>query len=77
MRQLLSLLGKKNEKTEVVVSNSLIHQYIGARQKEYKYYIYFYLKENASYERLGQLIWISESHKNELESALGIKFTEA
>jgi hypothetical protein len=68
---------KPNEKAEVVVSNSLIHQYIGARQKEYKYYIYFYLKENWPYERIGQLIWISENHKTELENALGIQFTEA
>jgi hypothetical protein len=52
----------------------LIHQYIGARQKQYKYYVYFYLKENADYERLHQLIWLSQKDKMELEAKLGFQF---
>jgi hypothetical protein len=60
----------EEEKIEVIISNSLIHQYIGARQKEYKYYVYFYIKENLYYERFHQLIWLSEEHKLEIEQKL-------
>lgn len=61
---------KENEKSEVIISNSLIHQYIGARKREYRYYVYFYIKENVSYERFHQLIWLSEEHKLEIEQRL-------
>jgi hypothetical protein len=64
----------ENEKIETIISNSLIHQYIGARQKQYKYYVYFYLKENTNYEQLHQLIWLSEKDKLELEEKLGLQF---
>jgi hypothetical protein len=66
----------EHEKTEVVISNSLIYQYIGARQRQYKYYVYFYIKENAPYEKLHQLVWISDNHKRELEESLGMQFQE-
>lgn len=62
------------EKLSVVISNSLIHQYIAARQKEYKYYVYFYLKENTPYERLNSFVWLSDEHRQELAKSLGIEF---
>jgi hypothetical protein len=70
---IVEFIGENDQKTEVAISNSLIHQYIGARQKQHKYYVYFYLKENASYERLHQLIWLSEKDKIELEEKLGLQ----
>src|SRR4051794_5411187 len=45
----VNFLGPNNESGRVIISNSLIHQYIGARKKGYKYYTYFYLKENIPY----------------------------
>ena len=68
---IVQFIGEKaNEKVEVIISNSLIHQYISARQREYKYYVYFYIKENLSYERFHQLIWLSEEHKVRIEQQL-------
>lgn len=59
-----------------VISNSLIHQYIAARQKEYKYYVYLYIKEHTEYERLNQFVWLSKEHQQELEAALGIQISD-
>lgn len=65
-----------DQSISIVISNSLIHQYIAARQREYKYYVYFYLKENTPYERLNQFIWLSDGHRQELEEELGIQIGE-
>jgi hypothetical protein len=74
---IVQFLGEKDQKKiEVVISNSLIHQYIGVRQKHYKYYVYFYLKANIPYEKLHQLIWISDAHRKELEELIGIQNQE-
>jgi hypothetical protein len=62
-----------NHTSDVVISNSLIYQYVGVRKMGYKYYIYFYLKGDVSYEKLHQLIWISEQENTLLEETLGIK----
>lgn len=58
----------KTEKMEAVISNSLIHQYLGAKQQEYINYVYFYLTENCRYYHpVDQLIWMSESAKKEMD----------
>lgn len=50
----------KTEKSLVVVSNDLIHQFIGASKgNDGRIYWYFYLKENTPYKRLCDNIWIS------------------
>lgn len=69
---LVDFIGEKG-KVSMVISNSLIHQYIATRQKEYKYYVYFYLKECTEYERLNHFVWLSKEHHQELENDLGIK----
>lgn len=71
----LDFIGEK-DKVSTVISNSLIHQYIAARQKEYKYYVYFYIKENTEYERLNQFVWLSKEHQQELETALDIQISD-
>lgn len=68
----VDFIGEK-DKVSIVISNSLIHQYISARQKEYKYYVYLYLKECTEYERLNHFIWLSKDHHQELENDLGIQ----
>jgi hypothetical protein len=35
--------------------------------------VYLYLKENAGYEKLHQLVWISDEHKKEIEESLELK----
>jgi len=71
---IIKFIGENHgEVAEALVSNSIIHQYIGAKQKEYKYYIYFYLKENVEYQRLNPSTWISREHKIEIENALDIQ----
>jgi len=52
---------------KAAVSNSLIHQYMGARKQEYKLYVYFYIKENVRFHQVAPGIWISEAHKQILE----------
>jgi len=52
----VKFIGDENKKAAVVISNSLIYQYVGARQKEYKYYVDFYLKKLLFYKRFHQLI---------------------
>jgi hypothetical protein len=60
---------------EAVISNSLIHQYIGAKKSVHKNYEYFYLKENASYYHpFDKLIWMAADAKAELEEHLGVNF---
>lgn len=71
---IVQFIGASDEKAEVIISNALIHQYISARQRQYKYYVYFYIKENARYVKLGQVIWLSEQHRLELESSLNIEY---
>lgn len=61
----ITFFGNDNLKTDIVISNPLIHQYIAARQKEYKHYIYFYLKENSEFVKGNRLTWMLESdYKN-------------
>ena len=71
----VDFIGEK-DKVSTVISNSLIHQYIAARQKEYKYYVYFYIRENTEYERMNQFVWLSKEHQQELEAALGIQISD-
>lgn len=46
----LKFIGDLGKGDQVVISNSLIHQYFGARKRRYKYYVYFSLKENIPFE---------------------------
>lgn len=60
------------EKECVVISNELIHQYIGSTKgKGGRLYWYFYLKENADHNMLTENIWLSdiqiEKIKNQFE----------
>jgi len=52
---------------DVVVSNSIIHQYLGAKKEGYKFYWYFFIKENITYERISEFIFISEEENKKLE----------
>ena len=48
------------EQSHVVVSNELIHQFISARKnRNGRFYWYFYLKENSEYVKLTNNIWLS------------------
>jgi hypothetical protein len=49
-----------DDKAEVVVSNEIIHSYLGAKKSGKKYYYYFFIKEDAEYERLTDTIWVSK-----------------
>lgn len=55
------------EKSYVVVSNELIHQFISARQnRNGRFYWYFYLKENSEYVKLTNNIWVSYVQFNKI-----------
>jgi hypothetical protein len=55
---------------EIVISNSLIHQYIEAKKRKYKNYIYFYLKENLEFEHFDRCFWLAESDLMKVDQAL-------
>jgi hypothetical protein len=52
--------GKKGEKAEVIISNEIMHSFMGAKQSGRKYYWYFFIKEDADFERLEDTIWLSK-----------------
>ncbi|MBN8702741.1 MAG: hypothetical protein J0M08_06735 [Bacteroidetes bacterium] len=44
----------------VALSNDIIHQFIGAKNKKGKLYWYFYIKEDIECKKLDENIWLSE-----------------
>ena len=55
------------EKSYVVVSNELIHQFMSARRnRNGRFYWYFYLKENSEYVKLTNNIWVSYVEFNKI-----------
>jgi len=62
----LEFLGKK-DKGYTVVSNELLHQYIGSKKgKDGRYYWYFYIKENTPYNKFSDNIWLSDTHAHKI-----------
>lgn len=62
----ITFYGNDNVKSDIAISNPLIHQYIAAHQKEYKTYIYFYLKENCKFVKGNRLTWMLESDQKNI-----------
>lgn len=60
----------EDKKTDAVVCNSLLHQYMAAHKSGTKYYVYFYLKENIKFERLGDMIFLNEEESLKIDSFL-------
>jgi hypothetical protein len=60
----------KDKKADAVVCNSLLHQYIAAHKSGTKYYVYFYIKENIHYDRLGNMIFLNEEEILKVDSLL-------
>lgn len=50
----------ETEQCSVVVSNSIIHQYIGNKKQHGKHYFYFYIKEDAYWIKVDKHIWLDE-----------------
>ncbi len=50
----------KDEKLDVVISNDIMHSFLGAQQNEGKYYWYFFINGKAEYEKVTDLIWLSK-----------------
>ena len=55
-----SRLLRSREKAEVMISNEIMHSFMGAKQSGRKYYWYFFIKEDADFERLEDTIWLSK-----------------
>jgi hypothetical protein len=51
----------ENEKAEAVVSNEILHSFLGAKKSGRKYYWYFFIKENTEYEKLSHVLWLSKA----------------
>lgn len=63
----IDFIGKAKQHS-VVVSNSLIHSFLGAVQRGKRFYWYFFLKENTNYAKLGVSIWIDDAQIQDLLS---------
>lgn len=65
----VQFIGKEN-KVDAIVCNSLLHQYLAARKEGSKHYIYFFIKEDVKYERLGDLIFLNEEEASKIDALL-------
>jgi hypothetical protein len=63
---------KQGEKAEVRISNEIMHSFMGAKQSGRKYYWYFFIKEDAKFERLEDTIWLSQRQFLLLQESLSI-----
>lgn len=62
----------ENHKSQVVISNELIHQFISAKQnKDGYHYWYFYLKENTEHSKLPPNFWISDTQRKKIHKEIG------
>lgn len=68
--------GTQGEKGEVMISNEIMHSFMGAKQSGRKYYWYFFIKENTDYERLENFIWLSKRQFLELRETLAAEISE-
>jgi hypothetical protein len=68
--RVVNFIGKE-DRCSVVVSNSIIHQYIGNKKQHGKHYFYFYIKEDADWVRVDQHIWLDEKEINRIAEEHG------
>ena len=68
--------GKQDEKAEVMISNEIMHSFMGAKQSGRKYYWYFFIKENTDYERLENSIWLSKRQFLLFRETLAVEISE-
>ncbi len=61
----IDFIGAEKQST-IVVSNSLINQFLSAVKKGQRFYWYFYLKGGIPYTKIGENIWIDEMETSNL-----------
>lgn len=62
----------ETEKSYVVVSNEIVHQFISCKQeKDGRLYWYFYLQENSDHLRLTDNIWIADAQHEKIQKQIG------
>lgn len=68
--------GKQGEKAEVMVSNEIMHSFMGAKQSGRKYYWYFFIKEDADFEKVDNSLLLSKRQFLLLKEKLTAKYNE-